>query len=171
MTGSIGEEKSGDYKITRPTKVTSVQQASGGLIPMDDKPALIGYILKDNAVFYTQNSRGTEDDHYYREQYRDWCYLHHMIDADYSEFTVNEARYLEALSQVNGSDDVQTLYDERAQDDVECALDFRKRKYKYNQRVARAKMWEQVDYQYATEQLQKMQVETTLQHIKLPKIK
>lgn len=65
------EHRQLDYHLTRPTQVRclTVKQPREQL-PINDKNALIGYIMRQNRDFYLANHRPVDD--WYLSQYRNW---------------------------------------------------------------------------------------------------
>lgn len=69
----LGEDKELDYKLERPTKIKMIKKADGNReeIPsIEEKNALIGYIIVQNKKFYDENGRDYSK--YYIEQYEHW---------------------------------------------------------------------------------------------------
>ena len=65
------EHRQLDYHLTRPTQVRclTIKQPRAQL-PINDKNALIGYIMLQNRDFYLANHRPVDD--WYLSQYRNW---------------------------------------------------------------------------------------------------
>lgn len=66
-----------DYKLSRPTKIKRINQPDVSfMLPIDNPHALIGMILLENQQFYQNSHRGTDDDHYYIHEFKQWCKKH-----------------------------------------------------------------------------------------------
>lgn len=60
-----------DYKLSYPSKISRVDNESNREpMPIDNKNALIGYIMEKNKKFYIDNNRPY--DPWYVDQYNDW---------------------------------------------------------------------------------------------------